>query len=297
MTSKKNLGGILEVHIPPWTMEGQLNEPALCENVKSIAAAGIHTVVFAENTAEYFSMRMDELDCIHALAMEANAGRCSMMMAIGRSLSDAIATAQRAVTYEVDYLMPHMTVDPFASPHGQIAYFLEIEERVETPFVAYLRSTEIGLNEILKLASHQNIAGVKYATTDLMLLRECIEESERTNTVWLCGFAEVWALSFFAVGARGLTSGLVNFNPQSSLEIYAALEKGNYAKARDLVRRIVRFEKMRTKFGNGANVTVVKEAMRELGKYAGNMRLPGHVALSDVDRKELAGIVKSWRLS
>ena len=297
MTSKKNLGGISEAHIPPLTMEGQLNEPALCENVKSIAAAGNYTVVLAGNTAEYFSMWMDELDRIHALAIEANAGRCSMMTAIGRSVNDAIATAQRAATYGVDYLMAHMPVDPFAAPYGQIAYFLEIEERVETPLVAYFRSTEMGLNEILKLASHQNIAGVKYATTDLMLLRECIEESERTNTVWLCGYAQGWALSFYALGARGLTSGLVNFNPQSSLEIYAALEKGNYAKARDLVRRIVRFEKMRTKIGNSANVTMVKEAMRELGKDAGNMRLPGHVALSDVDRKELAGIVKSWRLS
>ena len=297
MTQKKSLGGISGVHIAPWTMEGQLNEAALRENVNSIAAAGIHTIVSAGNTAEYFSMRMHELDRIHALAAEANAGRSSMMMAIGRSLGDATATAQRAASYGADYLMAHMPMDPFAAPDGQIAYFLEIAERVETPLVAYLRSTDMGLNGILKLASHPNVAGVKYATTDLMLLREWIEESEGTNTAWLCGLAEGWAVPFYAVGARGFTSGLVNVNPQLSLETYAALEKGDYAKARDLVRRIGGFEKMRTKFGNGANVTVVKEAMRELGKDVGNVRLPGHVALSDADRKELTNIVKSWRLS
>jgi len=114
-----------------------------------------------------------------------------------------------------------------------------------------------------------------------MLLRVCIEGSEGTNTAWLCGLAEGWAAPFYVVGARGFTSGLVNVHPQLSLETHAALEKGDYAKARDLVRRIGGFEKMRTKFGNGANVTVVKEAMRELGKDVGNVRLPGHVALSD----------------
>ena len=80
MTQKKSLGGISGVHIAPWTMDDQLNEAALRENVESIAAAGIHTIVSAGNTAEYFSMRMHEVDRIHAIAAEANAGRSAMIL-------------------------------------------------------------------------------------------------------------------------------------------------------------------------------------------------------------------------
>ena len=53
---------------------------------------------------------------------------------------------------------------------------------------------------------------------------------------------------------------------------------------------------MRTKFANGANVTVVKEAMNLIGYEAGDVRLPGHVSLCDEDRQELRDIIDSWSM-
>jgi len=296
MTTKRTLTGISGVHIAPWTADNEINEDALRSNVDEIATAGIHTIVSAGNTAEFFSMTMDDVDRVHAVAAEANASRSAMMMAVGRSLKDALATGKRAAGYGADFLMAHMPMDPFAAPYGQIAYFLEIAEKSETPLVAYLRSTDMGLNEILKLAEHPNVRGIKYATIDLMLLRDCIEGSVDTNTAWLCGLAEGWAPPFYAVGARGFTSGLVNVHPQLSLDTHAALERGDYDAARSLVAQIAGFETMRTKFSNGANVTVVKEAMHALGKNVGPVRLPGHAKLCAEDRAELEKMLIAWGL-
>ena len=296
MTKQLNLTGISGVHIAPWNSDGVLDEAALKANVDSIASAGIHTIVSAGNTAEYFSMQMSEIDRVHAAAAEANESRSAMMMAVGRSLLDAIETGTRAKTYGADLLMAHMPMDPFAAPHGQIAYFLEIAERCETPLIAYLRSTAMGVDEILKLSGHPNIVGVKFATTDLMTLQECIVGSEGSETAWICGLAEAWAAPFYAVGARGFTSGLVNVHPELSLSVHAALESGDYVSARARIIEISGFEKMRTKFDNGANVIVVKEAMRLLGTDVGDNRLPGHVSLSAEDRQELQDILKSWGL-
>ena len=296
MGKTRELTGISGVHIAPWGPDGNLNERALRSVVNRIAAAGVHTIVSAGNTAEFFAMEMSEIDRMQAVAEEENAGRSAMMMAVGRSMHDAIRTGRRAQAYGADFLLAHMPMDPFAAPSGQISYFLEIAEACETPLVAYLRSTAMGLDEIMRLARHPNIKGVKFATTELMVLQDCIRYSEGSGTAWVCGLAEAWAAPFYAVGARGFTSGLVNVNPGLSLAVHEALETGDFKSARQRVREISGFERMRTKFANGANVTVVKEAMKIIGYEAGDVRLPGHVSLCDEDRKELRDIIDSWSM-
>ena len=161
--------------------------------------------------------------------------------------------------------MAHQPLDPFAAPQSQAAYFTAIADGVDLPLVAYVRSDAMSLTDLLGVANHPNVAGVKFATTNLMLLSECIRASGPGTGLWVCGLAEGWAAPFYAVGASGFTSGLVNVDPARSLAIHAALEAGNFERVRDLVATIARFETMRTSFGNGANVTVVKEAMELIG--------------------------------
>jgi 4-hydroxy-tetrahydrodipicolinate synthase len=129
-----------------------------------------------------------------------------------------------------------------------------------------------------------------------MLLAECLRASAGHAAIWVCGLAEGWAAPFYALGARGFTSGLVNVAPERSLAIHAALERGDYENARRLVDEIAGFEAMRTKFNNGANVTVVKEAMMLTGLDVGPVRPPGLVALDPQDRRKLAGILRGWGL-
>jgi 4-hydroxy-tetrahydrodipicolinate synthase len=54
---------------------------------------------------------------------------------------------------------------------------------------------------------------------------------------------------------------------------------------------------MRTRFNNGANVTVVKEALRLLGLPVGEVRLPGLPRLDAEAKKALAGILRDWGLA
>jgi len=137
---------------------------------------------------------------------------------------------------------------------------------------------------------------VKFATTNLMMLSECVRASDAKTALWVCGLAEGWAGPFYAAGARGFTSGLVNVDPARSLAIHAALESGDLAKVRELVDSIAVFETLRTRYGNGANVTVVKEAMAELGFTVGPVRLPGLPALDPADRATLIGILRNWNV-
>ena len=288
------LGGISGVHVTPYDASGAPDWKAMGEIVSGIAGAGIHNIVSAGNTGEFYPMTSAEIERCHAVAAEAAGGKALVTAGIGRSLAEAIATGRKAAAAGCDAAMIHHPLDPFASPVAQADYILAIAEALPIPVVAYIRSDAIGVADMVRIATHPNVAGVKFASPNLMLLAECIRASAGQPAVWICGLAEGWAAPFYAIGARGFTSGLVNVAPVRSLTIWRALEAGDYAMARREVDAIAPFEAMRTKYGNGANVTVVKEAMGLLGREVGPVRLPGLPALNTQEKAELAGIVRGW---
>ncbi len=288
------LGGVSGVHVTPYDADGAVDAPLLTKVIERIAAAGVHNIVSAGNTGEYYALTPDEVRVVHDGAIAANARRSLLTAAVGRSLKEAIELGRRAKAGGADALMAHQPLDPFAAPQAQAAYFRAIADGVDLPLVAYVRSDAMNVKELLGIANHPNVAGVKFATPNMMLLSECIRASGPGTAKWICGLAEGWAPAFYAVGATGFTSGLVNVDPARSLAIHAALEAGRFAEVRDLIATIAQFETMRTRFGNGANVTVVKEAMMMAGFAVGPVRLPGLPALDDGDRETLRGILESW---
>ncbi len=278
----------------PYHADGSLNEDLLAKVVRRQTDAGIHNIVSGGNTGEFFSLTFDEVVRLQAVAFAAMEGSKSVRTAaVGRSLNEALATAKLAINAGAEALMSHHPLDPFAAPQAQADYFIAIAEESAVPVVAYLRSDAIPVGEVVRIARHPNIAGIKFATPNLMHMAECIRATSDCAAVWVCGLAEGWAPAFYATGARGFTSGLVNVDPERPLAIWAALEAGRYDEAHGLIAPIAPFEAMRTKFNNGANVTVVKEALTLGGWDVGPVRLPGLPELSAKDREELGRILES----
>ncbi len=286
--------GISGVHVTAYHADGSIDPRLTGEVVDRIASAGVHNIVSGGNTGEFYSLTLDEVRLVQDSAIAANNGRSALTAAVGRSIGDAIALGRRARDAGAHAIMAHQPLDPFAAPQFQAKYFLDIADAVELPLIAYVRSDAMSLGDIMRVANHANVAAVKFATTNAMLLAECIRESDASTAIWVCGLAEAWALPFYAIGARGFTSGLVNVDPHRSLAIHAALEAGDFARARDLVATIATFEKLRTKFGNGANVTVVKAGLEAIGYPVGPVRVPGLDRLDATDTRVVGEIVASW---
>ena len=290
------LGGISGVHVTPYESSGAIDHGVLRRLVGGMAAAGVHNIVSAGNTGEFFTLTADEVVRVHATAIEAAAGRATVTAAVGRSLAEAIATGRAAQRAGADAVMAHHPGDPFAAPSGQADYFIALAEALALPVMAYLRSDAIGVADLVRVATHPNIAAVKFATPNLMLLAECVRATKGQKAVWICGLAEAWAVPFYALGTRGFTSGLVNIDPARSLRIWACLETGDFAAARELVSTIAPFEAMRTGHANGANVTVVKAALELLGWSMGPVRKPGLPKLDPRDLEVLRRILSTWGL-
>lgn len=290
-TVRKALTGISGVPVTPYRADGSIDVDKLDTLIKGMAAARVHNLMSAGNTGEFFTLTMDEIRLVHRVTIEAATGKSLVSAAVGRSLADAKALARDAIAHGADAVMGHHPMDPFAGPSYQTRYFLELADYCTVPLIAYVRSDSFSVADFRQLALHPNVAGIKFASSNLMLLSEVVRSTRDAPASWVCGLAEGWAPAFYALGARGFTSGLVNVFPGRSHAIHRALEAGDYAAARSLIDGIAEFETLRTKYNNGANVTVVKEALGMLGTDVGPVRLPGVVALNESERTTLRTVV------
>ena len=292
---RRALFGISGVHATAYDAGGAIDAALTGRIVDRIAAAGIHNIVTGGNTGEFYSLTADEVIRLQAVAAEANAGRAALTAAAGRSQREAIRLARAAADHGADGVMVHHPLDPFAAPHEQVNYFIGVAEAVDLPVVAYVRSDAIPVADMARLATHPRIAGVKFASRNALLFAECVRATKGSDATWICGLAETWALPFYALGGKGFTSGLVNVAPERSLAVWRALEAGDYARARAVVDSIAGFEKLRTKYNDGANVTVVKEALHISGLPAGPARVPNLTRLEPEDRAQLEKLVAGWK--
>ncbi|QND44949.1 dihydrodipicolinate synthase family protein (plasmid) [Rhizobium lusitanum] len=293
-TIRQALKGVSGVPVTAYDDRGEVEPRITAKVYHRVAAAGIHNIVAAGNTGEFYALTPEEIRHVHEAAVAGVDGKAPVTAAIGRSLREAIRMAKDAAAIGASAVMSHQPVDPFAAPAAQIDYFCNLAEASPLPLVAYVRADGFSVDDMVRLAGHANIAGIKFATTDLMLLSRAIAASDPAGALFVCGLAESWAPTFTAAGARGFTSGLVNVAPQLSLAVLDALDRGDFAAARAIVNKLEPFERMRTKFRNGANVTVVKEAVTYSGLDVGPVRVPGLPQLDQKDREELHRLLKDW---
>ena len=167
------------------------------------------------------------------------------------------------------------------APRGIVEYIKRVADAGDgLPLVIYLRNDLIGTAGIKALCDVDGVIGVKWATPNPLKLAEAMAACD-PSIIWVGGLAEVWAPAFYAVGAQGFTSGLINVWPEHSVAIHAALDAGNYAEARALILRMRAFEDVRAQEMNGTNVTGVKTALQLMGNDCGPTRPPSAWPLTD----------------
>ncbi len=119
-----------------------------------------------------------------------------------------------------------------------------------------------------------NFVAIKYAVTNPQQFAATVQSVGPDRLTWVCGVAEGWAPFFWPGGATGFTSGLVNLTTEYSLGMLAALGEGRYADAMAIWNTIRPFEELRGRHHNGNNVSVVKEAMAQMGLCLPTVRPP-----------------------
>ncbi len=300
MTTKFDLAqaltGISGILVTPFTPDDELNVPMLKPIVDRAVDAGVHILVSNGNTGEFYALTTVEAETMVRAAAEQIDGRVPLLAGIGRSIKDACRLAKTSAEAGADALMIHQPPDPFVAPRGIIDYVQRVREASDgLPVVLYLRNDLIGLKAIQDICSLEGVVGVKWATPNPMKLAEAIHNTP-SHIVWVGGLAETWAPPFYAVGARGFTSGLINVWPEHSVAIHKALDSGNYEEADRLIRRMGSFEEVRAQEMNGTNVTGVKAALQMMGHDCGRTRPPSAWPLTKAQQDMLSSLLTTENL-
>ena len=281
------LTGISGILVTPFDEGGSIAADRLAPIVDRAVEAGIHALTINGNTSEFYGLKFNEaLTMADAAAATIN-GRAPLIGGVGRSVNEACALARASVAAGAAAIMIHQPPDPFVSPRGLRDYVAHVSDAAQgTPVLLYLRNDMIGTRTIADLCKVDNVVGVKWATPSPEKLSEAMAASP-DHIIWICGLAEIWAPQFYAVGARGFTSGLINVWPERSAEIHAALDAGNGNEALALIDGIRTFEELRAEEMGGTNVSVVKTALALMGENCGPTRPPSSWPLSAAQESRL----------
>ena len=165
----------------------------------------------------------------------------------------------------------------------------------ERGVVLYLRDPRITGAQIRRLGeASPNVIGVKYSVHDPVRFGSVVQDAGRDRFVWVAGLAELSAPGYFAVGATGFTSGLVNVLPRASIDMYRALAAGDRRTVLEIWELLRPFEDLRAADSSADNVSVVKEALFQLGLCGRGVRPTSRLLPDDV-RGRIAEILDSWR--
>lgn len=291
MILQSALTGISGILVTPFNGDDRIAPERLVPIIERALAAGLHIPVVNGNTGEFYSLTADEAEAMCAEVCEMVAGRAPVLAGVGRSVKDACRLAAAAARAGAAGLMVHQPPDPFAAPRGVVDYVRRVADAGNgLPLMLYLRNDAIGTAAIADLCAIPGVIGVKWATPNPLKLAEAIAACD-PGIIWVGGLAEVWAPAFYAVGARGFTSGLINIWPERSLAIHAALERGDYAQARDLIAGMAAFEGIRAQELNGTNVTGVKAALQAMCQDCGPTRPPAAWPLTDAQQRKMEGFL------
>ncbi|VXB08556.1 dihydrodipicolinate synthase family protein [Pseudoclavibacter sp. 8L] len=286
------LADVVAIPVTPFT-DGAVDFDDLRLVLDRMLDAGVRVLTPNGNTGEFYALRPDErLQVLQAVAAHA-AGRALIVAGVGFDTETAIADGLAAATAGAEMVMIHQPVHPYVSRAGWIDYHATIADALpELGVVLYIRNPWVNGDMIAQLSARcPNVVGVKYAVADPVMFARV--KSAAPHLVWIAGLAEPYALSYFAHGATGFTSGLVCVNPRLSLDLLRTLQAGDLSAARRLTESISEFEELRALDSNANNVSVIKEALFQLGIGSKAVRPPSH-EVDEATSARVSRILAEW---
>jgi 4-hydroxy-tetrahydrodipicolinate synthase len=283
---------VVAIPVTPFTEDAAaIDEKTYAALVERLVAAGVTTVTPNGNTGEFYSLSPAELARAVELTLETAAGRAVVIAGVGHEAREAARMAREAAALGAQAVMAHQPVHPYQSEQGWLDYHRAVAETVpDRAVICYLRSPRITACTLERLAEAcPNVIGIKYAVPDIVAFASLAAAVDRLT--WVCGLAETWAPFFWVGGAEGFTSGLVNIAPEASLALLERLRAHDMGGAMDLWRGLKPIEDMRARDASAGNVSVIKEALAQLGLCGRGVR-PPISELSDAERAEVAEILR-----
>ena len=285
--------GIYTPLVTPWNEDFTLNGDALAETVEFLINAGIHGIIVAGTTGEYYAQSSEERIDMMRRVHELIAGRLPMIVGTGAMRTeDSVSFAEAAKDAGADALL--VATPPYTYPTGrEIAlHALAIDRAANLPIMLYNYPGRMSVNmdeECLdRLGRSPNFCAIKESSGDPNRLH--LLARDYPHIALSCGMDDQ-ALEFFAWGARSWVCAGSNFAPEAHIELYRACAiDGDFTKGRAIMSAMLPL--MRVLEQGGAFVQCIKHGLTMRGINAGPPRRPMQPLTKDAKR-ELEEVIRT----
>jgi 4-hydroxy-tetrahydrodipicolinate synthase len=297
-TLRQALATVVVVPVTPLHADGNPDWDTYAALTRRVIDGGITVITPNGNTGEFYALSRAEARQAFKTAAAAASGRAQLLAGVGHDIATAVESARHAADHGARMIMIHQPVHPYVSREGWIDYHAAIARNVpDLGIVLYIRNERITGADIAALADRApNVIGVKYGVRDATKFAAVARDAGIDRFTWLAGAAELTAPAYWACGAHGFTSGLANVTPELPLAMLDALRGNDYGAAMKLWEKARRFEELRLADASADNVSVVKEALAQLGLCRPDVRPPSR-PLPDAIKEEIGKILASWGLT
>ncbi|QGP80982.1 dihydrodipicolinate synthase family protein [Sphingobium sp. CAP-1] len=207
--------------------------------VDDLIKDGVTGVIALGTVGENNSLDYDEKVTVLSAIVEVVAGRVPVITGVSEyDTRRAVRYAQAAEKAGADGLMllPPMVYVPKA--HELVAHFKGVADQTGLPIMLYNNPpayrTVIDQEVLTALIDVKNIVAVKESAPDTRRFTDFRNAFGDRYTLF-AGLDDV-ALEGLYLGAQGWVSGLTNAFPKESVELVAAFQRGDHAKAMEIYR-------------------------------------------------------------
>ena len=285
--------GIYTPVVTPYHEDFSLDREGLAQTIDHLINAGVHGLIIAGTTGEYYAQSAEERVEMMSLAKEMIGGRLPMIVGTGAiRTEDSIAFAEAAKGVGADALL--IATPPYAYPTGrEIAlHALAIDRAANLPAMLYNYPGRMSVNmdeETLdRLGRSPNFCAIKESSGDPNRLHMLARDYPHIQLS--CGMDDQ-ALEFFAWGARSWVCAGSNFAPEAHIALYQACAvEGDFTKGRAIMSAMMPL--MRVLEQGGKFIQCIKYGLTLRGIDAGPPRRPLQPLNKD-DKRELAEVIRT----
>jgi 4-hydroxy-tetrahydrodipicolinate synthase len=297
-TLRQALATVVVVPVTPLLADQNPDWAAYTRLTRRLIDGGITVITPNGNTGEFYALSQAEARQVLETAAAAGNGQAELLAGVGHDIATAVEAARHAGDHGARMIMIHQPVHPYVSREGWVDYHAAIANQVpDLGVVLYIRNERITGADIAELAGRApNVIGVKYGVRDAAAFAAVARDAGIDRFTWLAGAAELTAPAYWVSGARGFTSGLANVDPGLPLALLEALRGHDFGAAMKVWEKARRFEELRAADASADNVSVVKEALAQLGLCRPDVRPPSRPLPAHL-KDEIAHILDAWGLT
>ncbi len=285
--------GIYTPVVTPYFEDHTINRDAFADAIEHLIAAGVHGIIVAGTTGEYYAQSAEERIEMMGLAKQIIGTRLPMIVGTGAiRTEDSIIFAEAAKTAGADALL--IATPPYAYPTGrEIAlHALAIDRAANLPAMLYNYPGRMSVNmdgETLdRLGRSPNFCAIKESSGDPNRLHMLARDYP--HIALSCGMDDQ-ALEFFAWGARSWVCAGSNFAPEAHIAMYQACAvEGDFTKGRAIMSAMLPL--MSVLEQGGKFVQCIKHGLTLRSIDCGPPRRPLQPLNKD-DKRELAEVIRT----